>query len=311
MKTTDPSKSIDVPEALQNDLGLFVRWLAGGRGLAVNSVEAYQSDLSHFAQWLGKREIFRFGEVTREIILDYLTDEEHHWESATVARRLVAIKMLLRYLFSEGRIAEDVSGVMDSPRLWHVLPDHLTMDEVERFLAAARTRNASALEERNRVIVELLYACGLRVSELTKLPLRAIERDEEVLRIRGKGGKTRIVPIARQTLRLLLDYLSGAREELLDGKTSPYVFVSKNGNVLDREWIWQLVHNIGLAAGIAKDIHPHTLRHSFACHLLENGADLRVIQELLGHSDIGTTEIYTHVDRTRLAGIHRKFHPRG
>lgn len=282
------------------------------RGLAPNSVDAYESDLASFIGYLSLRKLTDPRTVTREQILDYLGElKEEGLESTTLARRLIAIKLFFRFLCSEGDLERDVTAVMDSPRLWQLLPDFLDTNEVKRLLEVFPDDPAFPLEMRNRTILEMLYASGLRVSELAKLPCSAVDFVGEVVRVKGKGGKTRIVPIGKPALKLLDTYLEETRPQLLKGPDVPELFLSRNGKVLNREWIWKMVKEAASRAGIIKNVHPHTLRHSFASHLLENGADLRVIQEMLGHADIATTEVYTHVQKDRLRSIHKKFHPRG
>ncbi len=295
------------------DLNYFLEYLVAERGLSPNTVAAYEADLRAFILFLEENGTGGFAAADREIILDFLgCQRDAGMETATLARRLVSIKMLFRHLADEKRIPEDVTAVMDSPRLWRLLPDFLSETEVEAFLKAFSGSSADPLECRNRTILELLYASGLRVSELAGLSLTAVDFDGELLRVVGKGAKTRIVPAGRIALRQLRRYIEEARPSLVEKQPrSPYVFVSRNGRKLNREWIWKLVKEAALRAGIAKNIHPHTLRHSFASHLLAHGADLRVIQEMLGHADISTTEIYTHVDKSRLAALHHRFHPRG
>ena len=295
------------------DLNDFLEYLVAERGLSANTVSAYESDLRVFADFLETAGFSDFSRVDREIILDFLGEQrDAGMESATLARRLIAIKMLFRHLADEGRIPNDITAVMDSPQLWRLLPDFLSESEVEAFLKAFSGSASDPLECRNRTILELLYASGLRVSELTNLPLTAIDFEGELLRVTGKGSKTRLVPAGKVALRQLQRYMSEARPILVEKQPrSPYVFVSRNGRRLNREWVWKLVKEAAFRAGITKNIHPHTLRHSFASHLLAHGADLRVIQEMLGHADISTTEIYTHVDKSRLAALHHRFHPRG
>ena len=252
-------------------------------------------------------------EVDRDLVLDYLDGErEKGMQTATLARRLVSIKMFFRFLHEEGLIPEDFTAVMDSPKLWRILPDFLSEREVDALLAAYPNSAKFPLEMRNRAILELLYASGLRVSEAAKLPLTGVDFDNELLRVVGKGSKTRIVPVGKTALRTLRRYLEEVRPQLAEkNPLCGCVFLSKSGRPLNREWIWNMVKTAAERAGIRKNVHPHTLRHSFASHLLAHGADLRVIQEMLGHADISTTEIYTHVDRSRLVAVHRKFHPRG
>lgn len=289
-----------------------MQYLVTERGLARNSVSAYESDIESLIAYLQSLKIASFGEVTRTQLVDYLADgRERGLETATVARHLVSIKLLFRFLAGEKLIASDEAALMDSPKLWRLLPDFLSPAEVDALLAVFPDDGKDPLLLRNRAIMELLYSSGLRVSELAGLPLSAVDFDTEMLRVVGKGSKTRIVPAGRVALRLLRRYLELARPLLAAKKPSaPQLFLSRTGRKLTREWIWTMVKTAAREAGIEKNVHPHTLRHSFASHLLANGADLRVIQEMLGHADIATTELYTHIDRGRLAAVHRKFHPR-
>lgn len=296
----------------ERDFTDFLRYLAIERGLSRNTAEAYRADLKDYADWLAACGIGSFREVRRETIVNYLNFErtERAVEPTTLARRLAAIKMLYRHLEEEELIRENPAAVLESPKLWRLLPDFLTISEVDAFLDAW-PETGTALELRNRTMLELFYASGLRVSELTTLPLTAPDFEEHLLRVTGKGEKTRMIPVGEAALELLQRYLTEARPELsAKNPASPFVFLSRNGKPLDRERVWAVVKETAVRAGIRKNIHPHTLRHSFASHLLANGADLRVIQEMLGHADIATTEIYTHVDSSRLQEIHRKFHPR-
>ena len=200
---------------------------------------------------------------------------------------------------------------MDSPKLWKLLPDFLSPKEVDALLTVYPATGKDPLIFRNRTILEVLYACGLRVSEAAGLQVGNVRFDEEILLVKGKGSKERIVPVGKPAQKLLRRFLDELRPQLLKDERQTAVFLSKNGKPLDREWIWNIVKEAAKLAGINKNIYPHTLRHSFASHLLENGADLRVIQEMLGHADISTTQIYTHVDQKRLIQVHKKFHPRG
>ncbi len=297
---------------MEHNLQHFLQYLVSERGLARHSVEAYRADLEDFIDYLRTRGISSFTEVDRAMLVDYLGDcRDAGMETATVARRLVSIKLLFRFLTDEKLLERDESRVMDSPKLWRILPDFLSAEEVAALIGVFSDRSGDALELRNRAIMELLYSSGLRVSEIASLPLSAVDFDTEIVRVTGKGSKTRVVPVGKIALQLLRRYLESARPELAEkNPRAAELFLSRNGRRLDRERIWGIVKEAALLAGISKNVHPHTLRHSFASHLLENGADLRVIQEMLGHADISTTEIYTHIDKSRLAAIHRKFHPR-
>ena len=298
---------------LNHNLQHFLQYLTLERGLAPNSISAYRTDLEDLNRALQERNIHRYGDVSRNLLLDYLGEcRENGLESTTIARRLVAIRLRFRFLYNEGLLDQNVTDVMDSPKLWMLLPDFLSESEVSALLRAFSMHSENPLEVRNRTILEVLYASGLRVSELASLPPDAIDYDTEMVRVTGKGQKTRLVPIGKPALRALRHYLAEIRPLLAEKNPRAVpIFLSNNGKRLDRERIWGIVKEAALIAGIQKNVHPHTLRHSFASHLLAHGADLRVIQEMLGHSDIGTTEIYTHVDQDRLTSIHRKFHPRG
>ena len=293
------------------DLNLFIDYLVTERGLSSNTTAAYRSDLEEFRDWLTERGFKEWSQVDREAILDYLDAERDLGrETATLARRLVAVKMLSRFLTEEGILKKDVTAVMDSPKLWRILPEFMSTAEVDAFLNAFSANSKDPLTLRNRCILEMMYACGLRVSETACLKLGSLNFDEDIVRVFGKGSKERIVPMGRTAVGILRRYLEKSRPELISSPEEPMLFVSNRGKPLNRERIWAVVKDAAKIAGIKKNIHPHTLRHSFASHLLENGADLRIIQEMLGHADISTTQIYTHVDQQRLLSVHKKFHPR-
>ena len=300
---------------LFREIDFFVEFLTIERGLAPNTIAAYRHDIETSAQFLGgKLKCNSWSEVTTDDLLDVLDNmRDQEFETSSIARRLVAIKVFFKFLYSESLVPANVSEVMDSPRLWKILPDFLSVSEIDRLLNVFKTRTDDPLEFRNRVILELLYSSGLRVSEAATLPIRAIDFEEELIRVTGKGSKTRIVPIGKPALRLIKRYIADFRPQLAGdtGENSPALFLSNRGRPLERERVWQVVKLAAQYSGITKNIYPHILRHSFASHLLANGADLRTIQELLGHSDISTTEIYTHIQSSRLLAIHKKFHPRG
>ena len=289
----------------------FLGYVSLERGLSVNSADAYKSDLLDFIDFLKQSNISGFPSVTRDTILDYLgLCKDKGMEPATLARRLVAIKVFFRYLSQERIVFSDITDVMDSPKLWRILPEFMSASEVNALLNAFSSSSKDPLVFRNRCILELMYACGLRVSETADLTTGSLNFDENVLRAYGKGSKERIVPIGRTAVSLLRRYLEEIRPLLLRDNSVTALFLSNHGRKMDRVRIWGVVKEAAAIAGIHKNIHPHTLRHSFASHLLENGADLRVIQEMLGHADISTTQIYTHVDQRRLLAVHKKFHPR-
>ena len=288
----------------------FKIWMSIERGLSPSTVSAYLSDLRQLVEALEARGVNDWAGVTRDHLLDHLEGltalgQEPH----TLARKLVTFKVFLRWLAAEKKIPANVTEVMDGPRLWKLLPGFLTEEEVTRLLAV-NARAKDPLTQRNAAIFELLYASGLRVSELCDLRAEEVDLDARLLRVTGKGRKTRIVPFGDPAVVQLARYLREVRPVLLRDPGIAFLFLSHRGLRLTRERIWTLVKQTAIQAGITKDISPHTLRHSFASHLLAHGADLRVIQELLGHADISTTQIYTHVDQGRLREVHRQFHPR-
>ena len=298
---------------LKRNLEFFLTYLELERGLGKNTVSAYRTDLVEFCGFCEARGVTDPGRVDRELVLDFLGERQETYGElpATLARKLVSVKLFCRFLAEEKVIARDPAAVMESPRLWKYLPDFLSCDEVERLLNVYPARGNAAHLVRNRAILELLYSSGLRVSEAAALELSGVDFEEATVRVIGKGRKTRIVPVGAPALRVLRYYTVCSRPVLAEKHPgAPELFLSVHGRPLNREWIWAMVKTAASEAGIAKNIHPHTLRHSFASHLLANGADLRVIQEMLGHADLRTTEIYTHVAKERLQAVHRQFHPR-
>ena len=299
---------------MKQHLQLFLNYLIAERALSQNTIQAYNSDILDFIKCLDEKNYNSFAKISREDIIDYLLEckeSENRSSTATIARRLISIKLLFRFLANERLINSDITQVMDSPKLWKLLPDHLSIEETDKLLKVFPLSVKFPLFFRNRAILELLYASGLRVSELTNLSIGSIDFENELIRIVGKGNKTRIVPVGHTALRIISRYILQVRPLLIKDAAETLLFVSNHGKKLDRERIWMIIKDAANMANIQKNVHPHTLRHSFASHLLSNGADLRIIQEMLGHSDISTTEIYTHVEKNRLANIHKQFHPRG
>ena len=295
----------------ERDITLLTGFLTIERGLSENSVSAYASDLKDagaFFTGCGKDSWLTLG---IDDLLDYLQYcKEHPLKSSTVARRLISIRLLYSYLADEGRIEQDFTALMDSPRRWKILPDFLSEREVDKLLEAFDP-GESELEMRNKLMIELLYGSGLRASELTSLKVTDCDIEGGILRVTGKGSKTRVVPCGRPAFRLMRRYLSSARMVLSEkNPKAPWLLLSKNGRKLNREWVWAIVQEAAARAGISGGVHPHTLRHSFATHLLSHGADLRCIQEMLGHSDISTTEVYTHIDPKGALSVLRRLHPR-
>ena len=279
----------------------------------MNTAMAYATDLREFIEFCNQNSVNNASLIDRELILDFLGERQEKYleVSTTLARKLISIKLFCRFLEQEKIIESDPTLIMDSPRLWTYLPDMLSTDEVGRLLAAYPAQSEEAHLQRNRAILEIIYASGLRVSEAAHLMVSDVNFEDATLRIVGKGSKVRIVPVGETALEIIYFYIHNSRPHLQRENSSiGELFLSVRGKPLNREWIWAMVKEAAREAGIQKEIYPHMLRHSFASHLLANGADLRVIQEMLGHSDLRTTEIYTHVENERLIGIHKQFHPR-
>lgn len=294
---------------MQEDLEQFLAYISIEKGLSKNTLVAYKRDLTKYAVFLKKQKIKSFRDVKRKVIMEFLLEERDEGLSpSSVARELVAVRMLHQFLAQEGRVSEDVTDALEAPKLWKHLPDYLSVQEVESLIKAPDTKKPAGL--RNQACLELMYATGLRASEVSDLKLSDIHMDEGYIRIFGKGSKERVVPLGRSAKQALKAYLP-ARQKWIGQKKEDSLFVNHFGKKTTRQTVWKILKDSAKDAGISKKIYPHILRHSFATHLLEHGADLRVVQELLGHSDISTTQIYTHVDRSRLKSIHQKFHPRG
>ena len=287
----------------------FMDHLALERGLSENSIQAYRADLDQFLLFLQEQKIERSCSITNSLILDHLMAlREAGRSTRTVSRHLVSIRIFCRFLHDERYINSDPAETIESPRLWSLLPDTLSPDEVQLLLTIKNS--AKKHLQRNRTLLELLYATGLRVSEIAGLRMGDLQLEESTLRAHGKGNKERIVPVAHTTVEIIQNYLLHDRHHYCKSELEAHVFLSQQGRPLTRQRIWQIIKEQARSVGITKKISPHTLRHSFATHLLENGASLRVIQEMLGHADISTTQIYTHVDQKRLQKIHKQFHPR-
>ena len=285
--------------------------LALEKGRSENTCASYGRDLRVFADYLKRRKVASAADVTRDDIVDFLANErEKGMSGATRRRRTAAIRTFFRYLKERRIVPTDPSALMDPPRKPLQLPHVLSEEEVFRMLDEVRGEDARDL--RDRAILEVLYGCGLRVSELCALKREDIVGDGELLRILGKGSKERIVPIGSAAGRALVAYFEGSRESFVRGNLAEqHVFLTRLGRPFTRQGVFKVIRERAAAAGIAADrISPHVLRHCFASHMLAHGADIRAIQELLGHADIGTTQIYTHVDTARFGEILRRYHPR-
>lgn len=289
----------------------FMDHLTLERGLSANTRLAYGHDLAEFLAFLSRRGRSGIQQVERRDILDFLMEGKRKGlAAASLARRLVAIKVFFRHLAREGLLAVNVADALESPRLWKILPPTLTREEVDRLLAAPDPATPRGL--RDRAILETFYATGLRVSELAGLTLDSLHFEAEYVRCVGKGDKERVVPIGRRALAAVQAWLERGRPAYArrSRPAERAIFLSRLGRPLTRIALWRNLRACARKAGLRRELSPHMLRHSFASHLLANGASLRVIQEMLGHADISTTQIYTHVDQGRLQAVHRQYHPR-
>ncbi|MGV6473300.1 site-specific tyrosine recombinase XerD [Azotobacter vinelandii] len=282
-------------------------WLE--KGLSAHTRAAYRSDLELFNGWLCERGL-ELVEVGRELILDHLAWRvDAGYKARSTARFLSGLRGFFRYLLREGVIAGDPTQQVELPQLGRPLPKSLSEADVEALLAAPEDDDPLGL--RDRAMLEVLYACGLRVSELVGLRLEQLNLRQGVVRVFGKGSKERLVPLGEEAIAWLERYLVEARPLLLGGRPSDVLFPSLRGEQMTRQTFWHRIKHHARLAGIGKSLSPHTLRHAFATHLLNHGADLRVVQMLLGHSDLSTTQIYTHIARARLQELHARHHPRG
>lgn len=292
------------------ELNLFIHYLAAEKRLAANTISSYQADLAAFFSHPALKKAKKLQTIRAKHIRAYLTSCHKNGIAArSNARRISALRGFFRFLIGENIISEDPTANIDLPKPGRYLPKVLDPAEVSLLLSGAASSDPLAL--RNQAMLHLLYASGLRVSELVNLPLAALNLTAGHVRIFGKGSKERLVPFGETARSYLENYLRHGRTLILKKKRCDFLFVTNRAKPMTRLRFWQIVQQVVFIAGINKKISPHTLRHSFATHLLENGADLRSVQIMLGHSDIATTQIYTHVDISRLKSIHKRFHPRG
>ena len=295
---------------MDEDIELFIRYLATERGLSDNYQLSTRRSLADFAEWCSKaRQITETRDVALPLISDYLaTLKQRGLAASSIKLVVVALKIFFRFLLTKGRLERDPAETLSLPRIERYLPETLNELQVERLIESINTTQPLGL--RDRAVVELLYASGLRISELANARLENFNAEERILRVTGKGNKTRLVPVGAKACEALAAYLSTERPKLVRPRSSSEIFLSARGTKLTTTRLWQIVKERARHSGLETNIYPHLLRHSFATHLLGNGADLRIIQEMLGHSDISTTQVYTHVDQQRLKAVHRKFHPR-
>ncbi|MDO3383933.1 site-specific tyrosine recombinase XerD [Gilvimarinus algae] len=296
------------PHHIQIQSYLDSLWLE--KGLSAHTRDSYGRDLKAFGRWLEERGTCELNAVEQEQVMAYLAwRHSQHYSSRSTARLLSCLRGYYRYQIREGKLTADPIAAIDNPKLPRALPKLLTEADVEALLGAPDTDDAIGL--RDRAMLELLYACGLRVSELTGLTLAMLNLRQGVVRVVGKGSKERLVPLGEEASHWLNRYLQGGRAQLLGNKPVDTLFPSTRGGQMTRQTFWHRIKHWARVAGIEKPLSPHTLRHAFATHLLNHGADLRVVQLLLGHSDLSTTQIYTHVAQARMQSLHRQHHPRG
>ena len=295
---------------MEDSIEAFIRFLAIERGLSENYQLSTQRSLSEFAHWCTtNKKITDPRGINLPLISEYLANRKHAGLSASSIKLVVvALKIFFRFLTAKRLLERDPTEALSLPRIERYLPETLNELQVEQFLEKIDTKAVHGL--RDRAMIELLYASGLRISELANARLENFNFEQRVVRVTGKGNKTRLVPVGRKACEALAAYLSTERPKLVKPRSSSEIFLSERGTKLTTARLWQIVKKHAQRAGLEKNVYPHLLRHSFATHLLSNGADLRIIQEMLGHADISTTQVYTHVDQQRLKAVHRQFHPR-
>ena len=285
----------------------FINYLRVERGLADNTVQAYSRDLTRFFRFLETKKLSPL-RIHQDQINEYVGTLGRDLSSRSVARNISVLRTFFRFLVSEDQIKESPARLLETPRFMLRLPGVLSKGEVERLITQPDTSKPKGL--RDRAMLELLYATGLRVSELIKLKISDINLEAGYLKTMGKGSRERVVPMGQKAIEAVKEYLSYRHHGMKKGASSPYLFLSSRGHPMTRQGFWKIIKKYAIQAHIRKGITPHSIRHSFASHLLEAGADLRSVQIMLGHADISTTQIYTHVTRERLKEIHRKCHPR-
>lgn len=287
----------------------FKRFLQTEKGLSPNSIYSYTYDLKKFSDFLSRNNKDMLS-ATNEDVQQFLKFEKtkKHNSSRTLARSLAAIRQFYNFVADTFGAMENPTSTIITPHIEKTLPDYLTVTEMETFFGSISENEP--FELRDKAIFELLYSCGLRISEAVELRLGDVDFDNDFIKVKGKGDKERLVPLGSEAKRLLRKYLKESRPSILGERASDYAFISKKGSMLNRKSVWRLLKGYVDKTEIRKNITPHTLRHSFATHLIENGADLRSVQELLGHVDISTTQVYTHLARKELQKIHKRFHPK-
>lgn len=310
MKNNDLT-SRDFPIKFQRQIKNFLNYLNFEKGLSENTINAYKNDISNYLRYLCSLNITDFTDITHHIINNFIIYlYELGLNETSRIRYLSSVRSFHKYLVENGTLKDDVSEKVIFPKSHKKLPEVLSVNEIQKLIDSIDTNTAAGI--RDRAIIEILYACGLRVSELCNLENQNIIWDYEVLRIIGKGNKERIVPIGSSALFWLSEYINKVRPLYIKNptKTTPALFLNQRGKKLTRMGVWKILHNYAVKVGMGDKVHPHVFRHSFATHLLEGGADIRAVQEMLGHSDISTTQIYTNIDREYIKSIHKKYHPK-
>lgn len=288
----------------------FLVYLRTECHLASNSIVAYARDLEHFSTWLGNRTVSQLGIEDLTNYLSWLKEQE--LAASSISRHIVSLRMFFKFLQLESAIVDNPAELLTTPKMWRRVPFVLSVSQIDRFLEAPQI--GDPLWKRDRAILELMYATGCRVSEVCDMLLVNVHLSESYCLAEGKGSKQRMVPLGARAIKVIASYLQEERPSLLKRgaeSEAPWLILSRSGQRLRREAIWELVKRYAKRIGIADEVSPHTLRHSFATHLLAGGADLRLIQEMLGHASIQTTQIYTHVQTGKLKRVHQQFHPRG
>lgn len=288
----------------------FLDYLSVERGLSANTIVSYRRDLNFYIDFLEAKKIDTLSETTKNDVVDFMSSQRGKGISGnSVSRRLTAIKVFYRFLSREKMFKTDPADQIESPKLWKKIPETLSVKEVEVLLNQPDTCSRRGI--RDKAILETLYATGMRVSEAVNLKTDNVNLDVGFARCIGKGNKERIIPLGGKAIESINKYLLSARQVFLGKRQSEFLFLSRLGRKISRQSFWKIIRKYAKDANIKTAIKPHILRHSFATHLLEGGADLRSVQEMLGHSNISTTQIYTHINKDRLKAIHKKFHPRG
>jgi integrase/recombinase XerD len=287
----------------------FLNYLSVERGLSKNTIISYGEDLHSFCGFIRSHSIDSLSKTVKNDVIDFMLSQKDKGISPnSIARRLAAIRMFFRFLVRERILKADPTSLIDSPKLWKKVPDTLSVNEVESLLSQPDPRDNKGI--RDKAILETLYATGMRVSEVSGLKSDNVNLEIGFLRCIGKGNKERIIPLGKKAIHSLGRYLAASRPAMLKKRQCEYLFVSRFGKKISRQSLWKLIKRYSKQARIKKPMKPHILRHSFATHLLERGADLRSVQEMLGHSNISTTQIYTHINKDRLKTIHKMYHPR-